>query len=807
MIAIIFFANAANANIQIDQSNLPTWDGGWTDMSRDQSQTFQPGLPILTGIDIAILTVNPHLVDDIITVKILKSDVVLATASQLVTAGFSELLHFDFPTEVVVNVGETYVLSVTGTKDTFGWKFGGDTYSNGISFLGEEEKPHTDWLFQTYGILAIGAPPIADVGSYIIVNVIDSSTLEQVDVSEFDVEMRVEPPHDYLNVNFTIQNRNQSLYFAMPPSNYSAKAYIYAKKNGYLDSTPLVIDSSFYWERMREPDLEYLTEHTFYLKPSGLDASSFNTNTGLIGTEGGTITTASGAAIVIPPGALDSNTTITITSYDTQSNLPEYNGIMGNFISGLTLSPDGLNFQIPVTITIPLNETITSGNEVKLFNYDDGDPDNSNYPANYSGWQQTNFAGTVSSNEQSVVAQIDHFSTYVIQMNFGENTLDILGDMVETFGDNGLGVDFERYQTYFESAVAKLGDLHTYDLPGGFGYDCYKVVGIEYILYHDMGLLFENPLRNFKGTEGEIAFYYNYEGNMEVLEGGQLNQYIYHLFINVYIDRTPPAINLTAARTTVRIGEQTNVSSCLSCGADKMKNQDVYFSVNSLGSIYPTQQITNNYGYATIRFIAGNVEGIASVTGEYSAHNKDQIEIISDDVNITIEESDERYESWSGTITVDIHQLEGIFSNQAHVNLKIDYQFSVEFPTEGHGHVVGIATATQNVTITFELPDFTVQNLNAPTTLSFIIDGTVYADDNSLYLHIIRDENETPFYTYDVYDTVVQHSWPTSGPRQLLIGHYNTIPLNEGTYSGTNTEAIVYPASTVTYTITLKRNE
>ncbi len=205
------------------------------------------------------------------------------------------------------------------------------------------------------------------------------------------------------------------------------------------------------------------------------DASSFNTNTGLIGTEGGTITTASGAVIVIPPGALDSNTTITITSYDTQSNLPEYIGIMGNFIGGLVLSPDGLNFQIPVTITIPLNDTITSGDEVKLFYYDDGDPDNSNYPANYSGWQQTDFTGTVSSDGQSVVAQIDHFSTYVIQMNFGENALDILGDMVETFGDNGLGVDFTNYQTYFESTVAKLGDLHTYDLPGGFGYDCYKV--------------------------------------------------------------------------------------------------------------------------------------------------------------------------------------------------------------------------------------------------------------------------------------------------------------------------------------------
>jgi hypothetical protein len=153
VIAIFFFANSAKANIQIDQSNLPTWSGGWTAMSWDQSQTFQPGLPILTGVDIDIFTANPHLGDDIITVEIIKSGVVLATASQFVSYDFPEgLLHFDFPTKVSVNVGETYVLSVPGTKDTFGWKFGGDTYPNGVRYLGGNEKYGTDWFFQTYGL-------------------------------------------------------------------------------------------------------------------------------------------------------------------------------------------------------------------------------------------------------------------------------------------------------------------------------------------------------------------------------------------------------------------------------------------------------------------------------------------------------------------------------------------------------------------------------------------------------------------------------------------------------------------------------
>lgn len=151
--AIFLFSGTAKATIQIiDQSNVAEWGGSWTAMSWDQSQTFQPGMPFLTGVDIAIVTANPHVGNNVITVEILESDVPLATASKLVSVGFTGLLHFDFHTEVAVNVGETYVLSVPGTKDTFGWKYAwDDTYSNGVRFLGGVERPGTDWLFQTYG--------------------------------------------------------------------------------------------------------------------------------------------------------------------------------------------------------------------------------------------------------------------------------------------------------------------------------------------------------------------------------------------------------------------------------------------------------------------------------------------------------------------------------------------------------------------------------------------------------------------------------------------------------------------------------
>ncbi len=137
--------------IEIDQSNLLESGWGWTAMSWDMVQTFKPSTPVLTGVDIDIVTANPQLGDDIITVEIVHNGQVLARSSQNVSVGFDGLLHFDFP-ELPVIVGDTYAISLPGSKDTFGWKYsGGDTYPGGMRFLGGTPMVNHDWLFQTYG--------------------------------------------------------------------------------------------------------------------------------------------------------------------------------------------------------------------------------------------------------------------------------------------------------------------------------------------------------------------------------------------------------------------------------------------------------------------------------------------------------------------------------------------------------------------------------------------------------------------------------------------------------------------------------
>ncbi len=297
----------------------------------------------------------------------------------------------------------------------------------------------------------------------------------------------------------------------------------------------------------------------------------FDVNPNLIGIDGGTIHNADGTSITIPPGALSKSTEITIEPYDNQPNSNEYTAALGDVVGGVDLGPNGLNFQEPVTITIPLNKPLGPDvSEVKIFYKDNGDPSNSNYPADYSGWKQTNYAGVVNADRQSVTTRIDHFSKFVVQLNFGKSTLDIIGEAATLLGDNGLGVDLESYTEYFESNVAGIGDVHSYELPinddydydpENYGYDDYQVVGIRYELYHDFGDIFENPLIIFHGQryENGFSFFYNYEGDNMSND----TQFIYHLFINVYY------VN-TSALDVIEIDVPTVTTSFLTDDEDKV---------------------------------------------------------------------------------------------------------------------------------------------------------------------------------------------------------------------------------------------
>lgn len=157
--AIYLFSveNAAFAVEKVDQSNLPEWGGGWTNVNPTPDgfasmwQTFTPDHPSLTAVEIDILSANPGQGDDTLTVEIAKDGQELASAERYVEDGFDGLLRFEFAEAVLVIRGEIYELKVRDTgKTRFGWKYASNTYDRGSRYVFAQERPGTDWFFQTY---------------------------------------------------------------------------------------------------------------------------------------------------------------------------------------------------------------------------------------------------------------------------------------------------------------------------------------------------------------------------------------------------------------------------------------------------------------------------------------------------------------------------------------------------------------------------------------------------------------------------------------------------------------------------------
>jgi protocatechuate 3,4-dioxygenase beta subunit len=75
-----------------------------------------------------------------------------------------------------------------------------------------------------------------------------------------------------------------------------------------------------------------------------------------VGSAGGTVATTDGASIDIPPGALAGDTTITITPTQTMDS----DAVGQTYIFG----PEGLQFSMPVTVTLPFDPTLLSSDDI-----------------------------------------------------------------------------------------------------------------------------------------------------------------------------------------------------------------------------------------------------------------------------------------------------------------------------------------------------------------------------------------------------------------------------------------------------------
>ena len=186
--------------------------------------------------------------------------------------------------------------------------------------------------------------------------------------------------------------------------------------------------------------------------------------------------------------------------------------------------------------------------------------------------------------------------------------------------------------------------------------------------------------------------------------------------------------------------------------------------------------------------------------------------IITKGLTETIDiEIDASVQVWSGTMTYD-YRLDFYFNGEelarvSQASYDVVFNFTARETTDNRFTYVieGIGTATQSdVSVVSYHSLWRVQNLDAPSTLDLILYGHA---DNDNYLHIsMKEDDNTDFFTYEYCHTETNDCYETSEVSLLSINHDSSdtdkIPFTEGTHTGTFTEYGI----TRTYTITLSKN-
>lgn len=91
-----------------------------------------------------------------------------------------------------------------------------------------------------------------------------------------------------------------------------------------------------------------------------------------IGPAGGTLTSANGVKLVIPAGALDAGVDITLADVTAAQvnpiiSNPAFTGTLTKrFLGGFTAEPEGLTFNVPVEVTVPVSSLEPEETPVQL---------------------------------------------------------------------------------------------------------------------------------------------------------------------------------------------------------------------------------------------------------------------------------------------------------------------------------------------------------------------------------------------------------------------------------------------------------
>lgn len=448
--------------------------------------------------------------------------------------------------------------------------------------------------------------------------------------------------------------------------------------------------------------------------PSEVPGDQYSTEAS-IGPEGGAIEDSNGARIEIPPGALDEQQTIKLTAVMNNDELPEGVAPLPCFRGALQLEPDGLSFDAPVTITVPVNTPMTPGDNFFLFYWNE----------TTQIWEQTSLVATVADDGMSFSAEVSHFSTYG-------------GGAVENLVYNhDLQAFIDDFTNWFQKEVP-LGKRKAKDN------ECFKVVGYDFDLEFDINGDNDGEFWRVGKTSSYtdpplLMVDYSYD----VSNGNSFSGYV-RITVTIYYECTEPDFTMMSDRSVLSEGESTGVDASLSCAGTPLQGRSITFDIGSgPGEVNPGNTTTNSAGKASATFTAGDDDSVVkayyyacefgdSITMEREwpiATASDQYALqITFSQTTSITDYYDTY-SYSGSVAIEMVSDNGDGSaNVAGSNT---------FEVNGSG-AAGDCTTTLEGSVTFNFSgtltvnDSGEKKLNLTQTPDFSTSKTIYCPDDTL---------------------------------------------------------------------------
>lgn len=159
----------------------------------------------------------------------------------------------------------------------------------------------------------------------------------------------------------------------------------------------------------------------FLKKLAGVSATATATAGGTTSAPSTESKSTTQAAVQVPPGAVNQNTTITVAPIPVGA-APSKPAGQAPSVSVLSLEPSGITFNVPVTVIFPLPVKLTAGKTMQLKVYNN----------NTGQWDNSGFSATVASDGLSASGSVTHFSTWELE---GEVTTNTTSDVTANVGN------------------------------------------------------------------------------------------------------------------------------------------------------------------------------------------------------------------------------------------------------------------------------------------------------------------------------------------------------------------------------------